>query len=62
MLKKLGTGSRYVRDNILSCTPEGQKLIKLYYKWSSAVVNATEVDEEFREWVKEMIDGALLLI
>jgi len=53
---------RYMRDNILSHTPEGQELIRLYYEWSPAIVKVMEDDEEFREDVKEMIDGILLLI
>ena len=53
---------RYVRDNVLSQTPEGQEIIRLYYQWSPAIVKAMEEDEEFKEDVKEMIDGILPLI
>ena len=53
---------RYVRDNVLSQTPEGQELIRLYYQWSPVIVKAMEEDEEFREQVKGMIDGVLELI
>ena len=53
---------RYVRDNILKSTAEGQELIKLYYEWSPAIVEAMKVNEELREEVKGMIDGVLLLI
>jgi len=53
---------RYFRDNILSQTTEGKELIKLYYRWSPLVVKAMQEDEEFREDVKEMIDGVLVLI
>jgi hypothetical protein len=53
---------RYLRDNILSKTEEGQELIKSYYKWSPVIVRAMEGDEEFKEEVKEMIDGILALI
>ena len=53
---------RYVRDNILKSTAEGQELIKLYYEWSPAIVKAMKVNEELREEVKGMIDGVLLLI
>lgn len=50
---------RYIRDNVLSQTPEGKELIKLYYQWSPAIVKAMEKDEEFKEEVKEMFDGVL---
>jgi len=53
---------RYIRDNILNQTPEGQEIIKLYYKWSPAIVKAMDEDEGFKEDVKEMIDGVLGLI
>lgn len=53
---------RYFRDNVLSQTPEGQEIIKLYYQWSPAIVRGMEEDEEFKEVVKEMIDGVLTLI
>jgi len=53
---------RYVRDNVLSATPEGQEIIRLYYQLSPVVVRAMKNDEEFRKEVKEMIDGVLLLI
>ncbi|MBW1856290.1 MAG: hypothetical protein JRJ00_16770 [Deltaproteobacteria bacterium] len=52
---------RYIRDNILTHTPEGQEVIKLYYEWSPAIVEAMEEDEAFKEEVKEMIDGVLEL-
>jgi hypothetical protein len=50
------------RDNILSTTPEGQELIRLYYEWSPAIVKAMEQDEKFKEQVKGMIDRILLMI
>jgi len=53
---------RYFRDNVLSQTPEGQEIIKLYYQWSPMIVKMMEEDEEFREEVKEMIDGILPMI
>jgi len=53
---------RDFRDNVLSQTPEGQELIKLYYQWSPVIVEMMEEDEEFREEAKEMIDGVLPLI
>jgi len=53
---------RNFRDNVLSKTPEGQELIRLYYQWSPAIVRAMDEDGEFKEEVKEMIDGILPLI
>ena len=53
---------RYLRDNVLSTTPEGQELIKLYYELSTSIVKAMEEDEEFKEQIKEMIDGVVELI
>ena len=52
----------YVRDTILSETPEGQEIIRLYYEWNPAIVKAMEEDEEFKAEVKEMVDGVLELI
>jgi hypothetical protein len=53
---------RYYRDNVLSQTPEGLELIKLYYLWSPVVVRAMKQDEEFKEEIKQMIDGVLPMI
>jgi hypothetical protein len=53
---------RYVRDNILKSTSEGRELIKLYYQLSPAIVSAIEQDEEFKEEVKELIEGILPVI
>ncbi len=53
---------RSFRDRVLSITPAGQELIRLYYQWSPVIVKAMEADEEFKEEVKAMIDGVLPLI
>ena len=53
---------RYIRDNIMSQTQEGQEIIRLYYQWSPVIAKAMEEDEEFKQEVKELIDGILLLI
>ena len=53
---------RYFRNNVLSQTPEGQEVIRLYYQWSPVIVKLMEEDEEFREEVKEMIEEILPLI
>jgi hypothetical protein len=52
---------RYFRDNILSQSPEGREIIKLYYQWSPLIVKAMEEDEAFRGEVKELVDGVLLI-
>ena len=53
---------RKFRDEVLRKTPEGKELIRLYYEWSPAIIRAMEGDEEFKEDVKEMIDGIFVLI
>jgi outer membrane protein assembly factor BamB len=53
---------RRFRDEVLSTTPEGQEMIKLYYQWSPVIVKAMVGDEEFEEDIKEMIGRILLLI
>ena len=53
---------RYIRDNVLSQSPEGQEIIRLYYEWNPAIVQAMEDDEEFKQDVKEMVDGVLEMI
>ena len=53
---------RYLRDDVLSKTPEGREIIRLYYQLSPVIVKAMDGDEEFKEEVKEMIDGVLLLV
>jgi hypothetical protein len=53
---------RKFRDDVLSQTQVGQIIIKQYYEMSPVIVRAMERDEEFKEEVKEMIDGVLGLI
>jgi len=53
---------RYFRNTVLSKTPEGQEIIRLYYEWSPIIVKAMEEDKEFKEQTKEMVDGILPLI
>ena len=53
---------RYFRDNILSQSPEGREIIRLYYQWSPTIVKAMEKDEELKEEIKELIDGVLGLV
>jgi hypothetical protein len=53
---------RYIRDNVLNKSQEGRELIKLYYQWNPVIVRAMEDDDEFKEEVKEMIEGVLPLV
>jgi hypothetical protein len=53
---------RAVRDNLLRRTPDGRELIKLYYQWGPLIVRAMHADEQFKEDVKKMIDGILVLM
>ena len=53
---------RHFRDNVLNKTPEGQGVIRLYYEWSSSIVEAMKEDEKFKEQVKELIDGVIPMI
>ena len=53
---------RYIRDSVLSQSPTGQEIIRLYYEWSPAIVQAMEEDDDFKADVKEMVDGFLELI
>ena len=53
---------RYLRDNVLSKSPEGQELIRLYYEWSPAIVKAMEEDKAFKQKVEEVLDGIMFLI
>jgi len=53
---------RETRDTILSESPEGQEIIRLYYQWSPVIVKVMEEDEEFKGAISEMIDGVFGLI
>ena len=53
---------RFVRDNILSRTPEGRELIKVYYQWSPIIVQIMTTDENFKEELKDVINDALPLL
>jgi hypothetical protein len=53
---------RRFRDGVLTQSPEGRELIRLYYEWSPVIVKAMEEDEEFKKEVREMVDGVLELI
>ena len=53
---------RRFRDKVLSKTPEGHELIKLYYQWSPLIVRAREGDDAFKAGTREMIDGIVPLV
>jgi hypothetical protein len=53
---------RLLRDSVLSQSPEGQEIIRLYYEWSPVIAKALDEDEEFKGEVKETVDRVLLLI
>ena len=53
---------RYFRDTVLSKTPEGQKIIKLYYQWSPVLIKMMGGNEEVKDTVKAMINRVLPLI
>ena len=53
---------RYLRDNVLNQTPEGQELIRMYYQWSPVMAKAMEEDRGFKKDVEETIDSVLPLI
>ena len=50
---------QYFKDTVLSKTPEGRELIRLFYFWSPLIVKAIEEDEAFKEEITEMIDTML---
>lgn len=47
------------KDTVLSKTPEGRELIKLFYFWSPLLVKAIEEDEALKKEITEMIDTML---
>ena len=53
---------RYIRDEVLSQTPEGQEIISLYYEWSPVIVEIMKEDEEFKKEIREIIDEILVLV
>jgi len=53
---------RSFRDNVLSKTPEGQEIIRLYYELAPGVVKAMGEDEGFKIRMKAVIDGILPLV
>jgi len=50
---------RAVRDNVLSQTPEGREIIKLYYQWAPMITMAVRNDQSLKAELQELIDGIL---
>jgi hypothetical protein len=50
---------RLVRDELLSTTPEGQELIRLYYQWNALLARVPGDNAAIREEIKELIDAML---
>ncbi len=50
---------RALRDGVLSKSPEGREIIKLYYQWSPIITMAVKNDPAFKAEMKAMIDGIL---
>ena len=53
---------RKFRDRVLTKTPQGQEMIRLYYQLGPVLVKAMKEDEELKKEVREMIEGILPLI
>ena len=53
---------RCLRDNVLSATPEGQEIIRLYYQWAPVITVAIQNDEEVRAEIKALVDGILQMV
>jgi hypothetical protein len=53
---------RLVRDSVLSATPEGREMVKLYYWLSPAIMMAIQSDEALKAEIKELVDGFLSLM
>jgi hypothetical protein len=50
---------RFIRDNVLRKTPEGQELIRLYYLWSPVIAQIIDNDHKFKDDMKRIIDNLL---
>ena len=53
---------RKFRDEMLSKTPIGQEIIRLYYQLSPAIVSAMVTDKAFKKEIKETIDEVLPIL
>jgi hypothetical protein len=50
---------RVVRDELLSTTPAGQELIRLYYQWNALLARVPGDNAAIREEIKGLIDQML---
>jgi hypothetical protein len=53
---------RSIRDKVLYQTPAGREVIRLYYQLSPFIVKAMDEDDAFKEELKSLIDGLLILL
>jgi len=53
---------RNFRDHVLSETPEGREIIRLYYQLSPFIVATMEKDGVFKDEVRTLVEGILPLI
>jgi len=53
---------RVLRDHVLSTTPEGQEIVRLYYQLSPEIVTLMRTDGTFKERVKALLDGILPIV
>jgi len=53
---------RNFRDHVLSKTPEGREIIRLYYQLSPFIGQAMEKDGVFKDEVRALVEGILPLI
>ena len=52
---------RWVRDEILSKSPEGRKIMGIYYTWSPVIVKMMDEDEDCKGKVHQLFDEIVLL-
>jgi len=53
---------RAYRDSVLSTTPEGQDIIRMYYEWSPGIRDWVKQDEQLRKDMRTVFDSAVPLI
>jgi hypothetical protein len=67
-LRLYGEGSEEVglfrkfRNHFIDSGPEGETIIKFYYKWSPLLLKAIDEDGELEEQLREVVDTILFLI
>ncbi len=53
---------RQIRDDYLSKTTEGQEIIRLYYRWSTILLELIQEDDAIRKDMRNMIDTIIPLL